>query len=117
MKKTTDTDTVTIPRSTYEALKREVEEARDIRELLEAEAKAKPENMLPAPLVKRMLAGEHPLRIFREHRGLTLMALAERADVPNSYISEIETGKKPGSAKTLKALAEALDVDLDDLVP
>jgi len=42
--------------------------------------------------------------------------LAEASGVPQSYISEIEHGLKPGSVATYKALAGALDLDIDDLV-
>ncbi|RVQ06666.1 helix-turn-helix domain-containing protein, partial [Sinorhizobium meliloti] len=31
------------------------------------------------------------------------------------YLSEIESGKKDGSLSTMKKIAEALSVDLDDL--
>jgi transcriptional regulator with XRE-family HTH domain len=33
-----------------------------------------------------------------------------------AYLSEIETGKKPGSVAALKRLAKVLGVDIDDLV-
>ena len=33
-----------------------------------------------------------------------------------SYLSEIETGKKPGSVAVLRQIAEALGVDLENLV-
>jgi transcriptional regulator with XRE-family HTH domain len=36
--------------------------------------------------------------------------------VPQSYISEIETGKKPGSIDAWRRLAAALDVTIDDLL-
>jgi transcriptional regulator with XRE-family HTH domain len=32
-------------------------------------------------------------------------------------VSEIETGRKRGSITTLRALARALSVDVDDLLP
>jgi transcriptional regulator with XRE-family HTH domain len=32
-------------------------------------------------------------------------------------LSEIETGKKPGSVMVLQRIARALSVDIDDLVP
>jgi transcriptional regulator with XRE-family HTH domain len=44
------------------------------------------------------------------------MQLETKSGIKQSYISEIETGKKPGSIATMKALADALDVTIDDLV-
>ena len=109
---------VLVPRTDYQALIERLEDLEDAELVREAEARGGPSrSALPAALVKRLLAGEHPVRIWREHRGLTLAALSEKAGVPDGYISEIETGKKPGSARALKALAQALEVDLDELVP
>jgi hypothetical protein len=83
--------------------------------LLEAEAARA--DALPAELVKRMLDGESPVRIWREHRRLTLGDLADRAGIAPSHVLEIETGRKPGSAAVLVKLARVLGVHLDDLVP
>lgn len=110
-------DVVTMPREEFEELLARLENLEDTREIQAAETRGVTPDALPDSLVERLLAGEHPVRIWRDHRGLTLAQLAERANVGTSYISEIETSKKPGSAQTLKALARALQVDLDDLVP
>ena len=71
---------------------------------------------VPAAVVRRLAAGEAPLRVWREHRGLSLRALAGLAGISPPMLSEMETGKKEGSLRTLLALARALGVDLDDLV-
>ena len=80
------------------------------------EAKARNEEAFPADMVDRMLGGENPVRVFREHRGLTQTQLAAHAGVSQATVAEIETGRKKGSVGTLKAIAGALQVDLDDLV-
>ena len=41
---------------------------------------------------------------------------ATAADINAVYLSQIETGKRTGSAKTLAALAKALQVTVDDLI-
>jgi len=74
------------------------------------------EELLPAELVKRMVNAESPVRVFREHRGLTQQALADAAGVSKTTISELESGRKDGSIKTLSAIADTLNVDIDDLV-
>jgi DNA-binding Xre family transcriptional regulator len=58
-----------------------------------------------------------PIRVWREYRGLSLRALAEKAGISAAMLSEIKNGKKEGSVCTLAALARALRLDLDDLVP
>lgn len=74
------------------------------------------QDYLPFEMAERILDGMAPVKVWRQHRELTARALAARAGISTSYLSEIETAKKPGSVKALRALARALEVDLDDLV-
>jgi DNA-binding XRE family transcriptional regulator len=118
------TDTVTMSRAEYEALLEAAEDAEDLAHLAAQEERERllgvetvRADALPAELVERMLDGESPVRIWREHRGLTLGELATRAEIAPSYVSEIETGKKPGSVAALGKLAGVLGVTIDDLVP
>lgn len=117
-----DGDTVTLSRAEYEALLDRIEEAEDMRALdrLEAHLAAAGSEQaladyLPIALVKRLSAGEHPIRIWRAHRGLTREALAATAGVAPSYLTEIETRRKPGSFAAMAKIAGALQVSLDDL--
>ncbi len=70
----------------------------------------------PAEVVDRLLAGQNPIRVYRDHRGMTQGALAAAAGIHPVYLSQIETGKRTGSARTLAAVAEALGVTVDDLI-
>ncbi len=74
------------------------------------------DELVPAAIVKRILAGENPVRVWREHRGLSGRALAEKVELSAAYISEIETGKKDGSVAAMMLIARALNVDIDDLI-
>ncbi|AXO13755.1 helix-turn-helix transcriptional regulator [Thalassospira indica] len=65
----------------------------------------------PYEVMQRVLAGDHPVKVFREFRGMTQGELAEKVDVAGNYISMIERGKNPPSRKLQAALAKALDVD------
>jgi DNA-binding XRE family transcriptional regulator len=74
-------------------------------------------NYAPVELAERIfVAGDHPVRAWREHRGLTLGALAKEAGIAQSYLCEIENGKKRGSVRALAALAKVLRVDIEDLL-
>jgi DNA-binding XRE family transcriptional regulator len=110
-------DIVMLPRAEYEALLERLADLEDRRDMQAAVANAATREYLPMAVADRLRAGEHPLRVWREHRGLTLTALAEKSGVGRSYIADIEAGKKPGSVRALKALADALRVDLGDLAP
>lgn len=114
---------ITIEQAEYEslvgrvaALERELD-ARDAERLDEAAADAKAGDYLPLALVKRILAGEHPVKIWRERRGMTPQALADKSKVSRSYIVEIEAGKKPGSVAAYRRMADAFGLTVDDLLP
>ena len=72
---------------------------------------------VPGAVAHAILDGTHPVKAWREYRGLTQDALAEKAGISKAYLSQIETGKRIGVAKTLKALAAALGVTLNELQP
>jgi transcriptional regulator with XRE-family HTH domain len=57
------------------------------------------------------------VRRLRERRGWGQKELAFHANLAQSVISEIETGKRSPSARTLSKLAEALEVEVRDLFP
>ncbi len=77
----------------------------------------KDDEKIPAAFAERLIDGENPVRVWRQYRQLTQTALAARAGITQSDLSEIESGKSEGSVKVLAALAHALAIDLDDLVP
>ena len=116
-------DTVTLRRADYEAILEALEDLEDIAALNAAavdEARLGKEayraDCLPSELVDRMLAGESPVRIWREHRKTSGKDLAAAAGVAPGYLSEIENGKKPGSLDAMAKIAKALKVSMDDLV-
>jgi DNA-binding Xre family transcriptional regulator len=113
---------VTLTRAEYEALIERIEDAEDLAAVAAAKAreaalgkeKARAD-YLPIELVRRLSAGEHPVRVWRAHRRLSREALATAAGIAPSYLSEIETRRKPGSFSALAKLAAALHISLDDL--
>ena len=78
-------------------------------------AMARDEERFPLEVTDRLIAGESPLKVFREYRSLTQVALAKNAGTSAAYLSQIETGRRTGSVKLLRRLADALGVELDDL--
>ena len=117
-------DTVTLRRADFEMMLEAIEDADDVAALRAAEAREKEigkkvarADHLPVELVMRLMAGEHPVRIWREQRGLSPKALADRAGMARSYLVEIEGRRKPGSVAAYRRLADALGVSVDDLLP
>ncbi len=70
----------------------------------------------PARTVDRCPLMSQKLRDARTARDLTLRLLAKRIGVSASLISQIETGKVQPSVNTLYALANELDLSLDELL-
>ena len=116
-------DTVTLGRADFEMMLEAVEDAEDIIALRTADAREKEvgkdaarADHLPVDLTMRLMDGEHPVRIWREHRRLSPQALADKAGIGRSYLVEIEGCKKPGSVAAYRRMASALEVAIDDLL-
>lgn len=110
---------VVMPRGEYDRLIAELEDAKDIASAKDFEAREATGDteLLPWKMAKRLRQGEHPLAVWREHRGLTQKALAEQVKMTAAQLSEIEKGKKNGSVATLQKLAHALNLTVDELLP
>lgn len=105
---------VTIPRAEYDRLR----EAADDLAALQAYDRAIAEGgeSIPSDAVKRMIEGESPLKVYRELRGFSQVSLAKNSGVNRVQISDIEAGRSRGSIDTMRKLAIALDVTIDDIV-
>ncbi len=101
----------------YEQLCAAAEDMADIRAYDRAKERleAGTDEMIPADFADRILDGESPVRVWREYRGLSIKQLAAGANISAAYLSQIEGGSRNGSLSTLRALAKALSLDVDDL--
>jgi DNA-binding Xre family transcriptional regulator len=109
-------DRVVLTRAAWNALIEKLEDAEDRAAIRNSRTRTKSDEALPVDLYRRIRAGEHPVRIWRQHRKLGLNVLAQEAAIARGYLSEIETGKKPGSAAALQRIARALNIDMDEIV-
>ena len=75
------------------------------------------EEYLPAEMVDRILNGESALRVWRTYRRMTLDQLAAATGSRKSTLSLIENGKAQGKPALWRALAGALGVSADDILP
>ncbi|MBF0255919.1 MAG: helix-turn-helix domain-containing protein [Gammaproteobacteria bacterium] len=71
------------------------------------------EETYPDSLVERLLSGENPITVWREYRGLSCAALADTLGISSSILAQIENGKGELTPPQQKAMAKALNVDLD----
>jgi DNA-binding XRE family transcriptional regulator len=68
-------------------------------------------------VVDRMSRGEPPLKVWREYRGYSLPQLAEKAGVAEDVVRSVEDEGADVTLRVAAALARALDVDAEDLIP
>lgn len=105
---------VVLPFAEYEKILAKLEDLQDHVEIQECLAKGS--ETFPAELVYALCEGKNPIKAYREYRDLSQVELAQAISVSKQYISQLETGERRGSIKILKAIAQALHVDVDDLI-
>jgi DNA-binding XRE family transcriptional regulator len=112
-----------LPRKDYEhlaALAAEAEEDAGTRRLVARARSALAEGSetaIPKDAVDRIAAGDNPIQVVREWRGMTQDALAAAAGISQRSIADLERGRRSRSAKQLAAVAAALRVPLELLMP
>jgi hypothetical protein len=110
-----------LPRKDYEALIAKASEADEDAGTARLVARARSEiaggsPVLPKDIVDRLANGEHPVRVLREWRDVTQMYLSFKTNLSQGYISDIENGRRAGTAAALRLIANVLKVPLDLLV-
>jgi DNA-binding XRE family transcriptional regulator len=103
-----------VPLAEWQRIVERLEDAED--SLAVRRWRANPGETVPADVVDRLLDGENKIKVWRVHRGMTQQALAEACGVSKPYISQLEANTRLASQTVLRKLANALRVDLDDLV-
>jgi DNA-binding XRE family transcriptional regulator len=109
---------VVIPADDYRVLLEKAEMLDDVAAYDRAKAAlaAGDDELVPALVANAILDGENPIRVWRQHRDMSQVQLAEAAGISQAYLAQIETGKREGTLSLYRSLAEALGVDLEDLV-
>lgn len=104
-----------VPLDIFNRLLKAAEDLEDIA--LYDEAKRNDDGFrIPQEIVtKTIIEGQNPIKVWREHRGLTVEALANAAGISKPYLSQIENGKRHGTMRVMKAIAKALNLPLDVL--
>lgn len=110
-----------LPRKDYERLVAKASEADEDVGTARIVARARKEvdagaALLPKDIVDRLADGENAVRVLREWRDVTQMYLSFKTNLSQSYISDIENGRRTGTAAALQLIATALKVPLDLLV-
>ena len=120
-KKTDKGEVAILPRKDYEALAAKAAEADEDLGTARLVARARKEIvagalLIPKAVVDRIAKGENPLRVLREWRDVSQLYLSFKADIGQGYLSDLENGRRKGTAAVWKRIAKVLDVPLDLLV-
>lgn len=109
---------VVLPEAEYLTLVEAAEDTEDGRAFaaFQQRLEAGAEELIPSEIVDRILAGESRIKVWREYRGMTASALAQNVGIAQGFLSQIETGKRDGTAETLLKIATELRVSVEDLV-
>lgn len=102
-----------IPFAEYERLRAGSTE--DIALIAAGEA-ARGEETYPADVAGRLAAGEVPLKVIREWRGLSQRELSAKSGVAAQYISQIERGTRDAGRKVAARLAGSLGASVEVLM-
>ena len=107
---------VVVPFERWEAIVAALGEVEDAQ--LARDAFIDPDNeSLPWELARALASGANRVRVWREFRGLSREALAERAGLDLATIAGFETGDvKEGPVEAHSQLARALGCDVEDLL-
>ncbi|MEQ8249261.1 MAG: helix-turn-helix transcriptional regulator [Alphaproteobacteria bacterium] len=110
-------DLAILPRADYEVLVREAARHDAAKERRAAQRRTKKlrDDALPFDVVEAIVAGTSPLRAWRDYAGMTAAEVAAAAGISAGYLSQIETGKRAGTLRVLRAIAAALGIELADL--
>jgi DNA-binding XRE family transcriptional regulator len=90
-------------------------DAKTARRIIEQIASGE-ETVLSEAELDEFMKAKTPLSFWRKKRRMTQADLAKAADIAQGFISEIESGQKPGTPATLKKIAQALNIKIDDLI-
>lgn len=107
-----------VPLDMYNDMVEELEDMEDIQQALVIQRQIKNGEMptYPAAMVEALIDGENPVKIYREHKGLTQQELAEKIGQTLSTIEKIENGEMEATISVMKEIAKVLDTDIDSLV-
>ena len=72
--------------------------------------------LLPEEVHLALEAGENPVRVLRKWRGLSQADLAAAIGRTQSYVANMEAGRRDGTTETMVAVAGALGIPMEVLL-
>lgn len=108
-----------LPYEDYENLMEKLEDSVDVQDILETQKRILrgEERTVPGEVVHAVyIDGVNKIKAFREYRKMSQVELAEKIFRSVETIRKIEQGKTDSSIRTLKSIAKALDVEVEQII-
>ncbi len=111
-------DYALVPMSDYNAMLERVEAMQDIEAMaqFDKDLASGKEEMISSKFAERLIFGENPCLVWREYRELTLKNVSDATGIDVTTISRIENNKRDPSIKQVKSIAQALKIEVTDLI-
>ena len=103
-----------LPFDEYQALLALAEDKSDIADVIMF--RKNQEETFPEEVLDALLNGQNPIKVYRSYREMTQSDLAQAIGKSLPYVAKLESGERKGSVDVLSAIAEALNVDLEQIV-
>ncbi|CAA2144045.1 MULTISPECIES: helix-turn-helix transcriptional regulator [Methylobacterium] len=110
---------VIMPEAEFERLAALAEDASDLQTLVTSQTRlaSGEDELLNEADLDALRHAPSPLAFWRARRGLSTTELAARSGISHADLTAIEDGTGTSDIVVLRSLADALGVDLEDLVP
>ncbi|WP_027170933.1 helix-turn-helix transcriptional regulator [Methylobacterium sp. 10] len=110
---------VIMPEAEFERLAALAEDASDLQTLVTSQARlaSGEDEMLSEADLDALRRAPSPLAFWRVRRGLSAAELAASSGISYADLTATEDGTKMSDMVVFRALADALGVDVEDLVP
>ena len=108
-----------VPYTVYLELVEKAEMLQDVQDYDSAKAALErgDDELIPSEVVYAILDGDNPIKVWREYRRMSQPEVAEKSGISVPYLSQLETNKRKGSLNVLSAIARALQVSLEIIIP
>jgi DNA-binding XRE family transcriptional regulator len=111
-------DYAIVPMNDYNSMLKLAQNAQDMADITQyrQDLVSGKEEMIISEFAERLIFGENPCLVWREYRTLTLKDLSNITSIDIATLSRIENNKREPSIKQIKAIAQALKLEVDDLI-
>lgn len=118
IKKNGKPEWVVLPYKDFEKINElleDIEDIKDIEKYLKS-VEDNAEDVIPSEVTFAIIDGTHPIRAWRKYKNIKMNQLAKKVGISGAYLSQIENGKRNPTIETLKAIANALEIEPEMII-